>query len=328
MPSLIAFATLIFVLLIGAVIWLYRPPAIHKLTSHPQPAGGYDESMDRIAALREPEQSGFREVCRTRFMTHGGRTERVIVFAHGYTSCPKQFEALGEAFFELGYNVLIPPLPYHGLADRMTEKQALLTAEALTRYADEAIDIAQGLGDKVVMAGLSGGGVTTAWAAQFREDIDLAVLIAPAFGFAQVPTPVTVPGAVLFRVLPNFYRWWDPVLKESVGPAHGYPRTATRALAEILRLGSAILAASSRKAPAARSVLVVTNASDTSINHGLVARYVENLRKQGYQGLRTYEFEAELELEHDLIDPAQPAQRIDIVYPKLIEFITDMIGGE
>ena len=37
--------------------------------------------------------------------------------------------------------------------------------------------------------------------------------------------------------------------------------------------------------------------------------------------LTTYAFEAELKLRHDLIDPTQPDQKIDIVYPRLIDLI-------
>jgi hypothetical protein len=37
--------------------------------------------------------------------------------------------------------------------------------------------------------------------------------------------------------------------------------------------------------------------------------------------LRTYEFSADLKLGHDLIDPGQPYQRVDVVYPKLMELI-------
>jgi hypothetical protein len=35
--------------------------------------------------------------------------------------------------------------------------------------------------------------------------------------------------------------------------------------------------------------------------------------------VNTYEFDASLKLDHDLIDPTQPHQQIDIVYPRLIE---------
>jgi len=43
------------------------------------------------------------------------------------------------------------------------------------------VDIAQRLGEQVVMLGISAGGVATAWAAQNRSDIDLAVIISPVF---------------------------------------------------------------------------------------------------------------------------------------------------
>jgi pimeloyl-ACP methyl ester carboxylesterase len=42
--------------------------------------------------------------------------------------------------------------------------------------ADEVVDIAQGLGEQVSMAGISMGGVVTAWAAQNRPDIARPIL--------------------------------------------------------------------------------------------------------------------------------------------------------
>jgi carboxylesterase len=35
----------------------------------------------------------------------------------------------------------------------------------------------------------------------------------------------------------------------------------------------------------------------------------------------TYEFAASLNLGHDLIDPDQPQQRVDIVYPRLLKLL-------
>ena len=46
---------------------------------------------------------------------------------------------------------------------------------------------------------------------------------------------------------------------------------------------------------------------------------VVNIWKVHSSNLTTYEFEASLELGHDLIDSAQPDQQVDIVYPALIE---------
>ena len=318
--------------LVRGVIWvvvivlalLFLPPATGNLVSQANPAGSYAEAILRIEILKAGEASGFNTACRTRIMTHGRKAKRVIVFFHGYTSCPQQYQALGEAFYDLGYNVLAVPLPHHGLIDRMTEEQARLTAEELAAYADEVIDIAQGLGEEVTLAGLSGGGVVVGWAAQQRNDIDLAVLISPAFGFGQIPTPLTLPATNLFRLLPNFYQWWQPDLKEAGGLAHSYPRYSSHALAQILRLSHATQVAARQKTPAARALLVITNANDTSVNNELTSQVVEQWRQHGVKDLRTYEFDAGLKLDHDLIDPAQPDQRIDIVYPQIIELVTNL----
>jgi alpha-beta hydrolase superfamily lysophospholipase len=301
---------------------LLTPWNIANLTSDPHPVSSYGEAVQRIETIQAQEASGFNPVCQLQFMTHGQKVERAIVLVHGYSTCPEQFHSLGTAFYDLGYNVLIAPLPHHGLADRMTSEQAQLTADELAAYADVVMDIAKGLGDHITMVGLSGGGVTTAWAAQLRSDLDLAVIIAPGFGFHQIPTRLTVPVMNLYSVLPNSFQWFDPALKEAGVPAYAYPRYSTYALREILRLGFATQAQARQTAPAARSILVVTNANDKSVNNALTEVVAGYWRDQG-ANLRTYEFGAELQLGHDLIDPTQPDARTDIVYPKLIELTTE-----
>ena len=302
---------------------LFKPLNTKNLSSNPQPTSSYSEAVQRIEALQARETGEINPVCRLKFMTHALKAERAIVFVHGFTNCPQQFQALGTIFYDLGYNVLIAPMPHHGLADLMTPDQARLRAEELAAYADEVVDIAQGLGDHVTLAGMSAGGVTTAWAAQHRSDIDQAVIICPGFGLYPIPTPLTAPATNLSLTLPNFFRWWDPELKADLaGPDHGYPRYSTRGLGEILRLGFATQAAARQSAPEAQSILVVTNANDTSVNNALTAEVVGHWRRHGAVNLRTYEFEADLQLGHDLIDPLQPDQRTDIVYPLLVDLIT------
>lgn len=293
---------------------------IKNLTSHPNPVQNYAEALQRIEALQARASPEMNPDCRLQFMTHGEKVERAIVFVHGYAYCPQQFRALGQRFFDLGDNVLVVPLPWHGLSDRLTEAQSRLTAEELAAYADEMVDIAQGLGTQTVLVGISGGGVTTAWAAQYRQDLGLAVIISPGFGFQQIPTALTAPAANLFLVVPNAYQWWDPNLKEAVPPAYAYPRYSTRALAQILRLGQAVRSTARQTPPAARAILVVTNANDNAVNNELITRVVDMWRKMGGQ-VTTFEFEKDLRLGHDLIDPTQPDQRIDLVYPRLIELI-------
>jgi carboxylesterase len=323
------FVLLIVCIVFAIVFILFTPWNIANLTSHPHSVQSYAEAVQRIKALRTQEAPGMNPVCRLQFMTHDRPVKQVIVLVHGYTNCPQQFHEFGQRFYDLGYNVLLAPLPHNGLTDRMTEEHAQLKAEELITYADQMVDIAQGLGKHVVMVGFSGGGVTTAWAAQYRSDIDLAVIISPTFGFQKIPTPLTVPAANLYLVLPNSFQWWDPsrkdALQEDRGPTYAYPRYSTRALAEILRLGSAVQVVAQREPPAAHSILAVTNANDPYVNNSLTANVVKVWREHNAR-VTTYEFEAALRLGHDLIDPTQPDERIDIVYPRLIDLITQEVG--
>jgi carboxylesterase len=102
---------------------LFIPWNSSGMVSHSNPAKSYAEAVQRIQALQTTNAAKMNPECITEFMTHGQKTDKVIILAHGYTSCPAQFKELGQHFYDLGYNVLIAPLPHHGLADRMTDEQ-------------------------------------------------------------------------------------------------------------------------------------------------------------------------------------------------------------
>ena len=309
---------LIPVVLLVIVLIILLPWNYFNLTAQPHPVQNYAEAVQRIDSLMASEGSGMNPLCQVQFMTHRAKTARAIILVHGYTNCPQQFHDLGQKFFDLGYNVLIAPLPHHGLADRMTEALSSLTAEEMIAYADETVDIAQGLGDKVTMMGLSAGGVTTAWAAQNRSDIDLAVVISPAFGFKQIPMPLTAAVMNVYGVLPDAFVWWDTVKQANLQPDYAYPRYSRHGLVQTLRLGFATQASIQSKPPAAKKLVIVFNANDTSVNNELTAQIVKNWQAQG-ANLSTYEFPASLKLGHDLIDPHDDNQNIAVVYPKLVD---------
>ncbi len=313
------------IIVLCAAVVLFRPMSIGGLTSQPDPATDYGGAVERIEALQAQEASlPLNPVCQLEFLTHGQKTEQAIAFVHGYTNCPQQFSELGQHFYDLGYNVLIVPAPHHGLVDRMTTDQARLTAEELAAYADDVVDIAQGLGEHVTLAGISMGGITTAWAAQHRSDLDLAVMISPAFGFQMIPRSITAPAVNAFLALPNFYMWADSELKEENGPDHTYPRRSTRALAQTLRFAQAVQSQSTEAAPAARSMLVIINANDPSVDNGLTAEMVDLWGEWGVD-VATYEFAADLELKHDLISPWQGTQAV--VYPVLVDLVRGAAEG-
>jgi carboxylesterase len=214
-------------------------------------------------------------------------------------------------------------MPYHGLADVLTIDQAKLTADDLATHVTEAVDIAQGLGEQVIVAGISTGGVLTAWAAQNRSDVTRGVLIAPVFGLYAIPAPLLTPTTNLFLTLPNFFLWQDDELKANVpNPPQVYPQNSTRALSQILRLGFTVRSQAGQSPPAASAILIVTNANDDAVDNQITSEVVAGWRKDGFEQLQTYEFEADLRLDHDLIDPAHPKQKVDLVYPVLIDLMT------
>jgi carboxylesterase len=257
-------------------------------------------------------------------MTHGRKVERAIVFWHGFTSCPQQFYHLGQIFYELGYNVLIPRLPHHGSTDRLGPDQTQLTAEKLISLVDKVVDLAHGLGDQLTVAGFSGGGVLAGWTAQHRPDVDRVVIIAASFGLKVIPTPLITPAVKLLLTWPNSFQWWDPKLMTEVqGPPYGYWRFSTRALGQILRLGLAVRSAARRSKPAVGSILVMTNANDWAVDNPLAAEIVSRWRNNGASNVQIYEFPAELNLLHDLLPPEYPAQRVDMVYPILVDLINN-----
>ena len=156
--------------------------ARESLPSHPNPARDYGEAFSRFQKIQGAEGPKLNPVCLSILLTHGKRTKRAVVFFHGLTNCPEQFRELGRTFYELGYNVLIPRLPRHGVADRKVDNLTPLKAEELRDCADTGVDIACGLGEKVYVAGLSAGGTMAAWVAQNRSEVARVLLIAPALG--------------------------------------------------------------------------------------------------------------------------------------------------
>jgi len=286
-----------------------------------QATQSYHAAVDRLHQLQARETDEVNPLCRTQLLAHGYKTARVIIFLHGFTNCPHQFCQLAPLFYTRGYTVLVMRLPEHGFANRLTTALARLTAQAMIDLTNEAIDIAHGLGEHVTLFGFSLGGILAGWAAQQRADLDQAVLVSPAIGIRAISVRRRPLAAKLLTRLPNFFRWWDAVAKAArVGPAHAYPRYASRSLGALLQLGNMVQQAAPRSKPLVGTLHVITNPCDDVVDNTTVAAVVEAWRKQG-ANVQTHEFPATWRLIHDLIDPAQPAQQVARVYPQLLEWI-------
>ncbi len=313
----LAFALLLMVIL------LTRPLTPGGLGAHARPAASYDEALRLVDSLRAADTPAIASDCGTRLYTRGARTGHVIVLLHGLTNCPEQFDSLGRTLFANGANVLIPRLPRHGFADRMTDELARVDARELCAWTDRVLDAAHGLGDSLTVAGLSVGGVLAAWAGQERRDVDRAVVVAPMFGWARAPGPArTAALSRLATALPNAFVWWDDKLKQNLaGPRHVYPRFATRSVAATMMVGAHVMARAQRFPPAARSFVLITVGGDPAADNVAAAAIVAAWRDRGASDVRTYEFPASLRLNHDVVDPEQVGGNPSITYPVLARYI-------
>jgi pimeloyl-ACP methyl ester carboxylesterase len=295
--------------------------AAHKsLQSHPNPAADYAEAVSRFQRIQKMEGPELNPVCRSILLTHGIRTERVVVFFHGYTNCPEQFSELGRIFYDLGYNVLIPRLPRHGIADRKVENLSPIRAEELRDCADTSVDIACGLGQKVYVAGLSAGGTLSAWIAQNRTEVKRTVLIAPALGFSRHEGTRLQKGiAMVLPLLPDIRTDWFSVDPDA--PNHVYPGFSSRALGQLLRMSVATFAGAFERAPRVQDVALVTSKSDDAVSDILAWQLIGLWRSKGLKKFAAVDFPKEMKIEHDMIDPAQKNQQIEVVYPVLISLL-------
>ena len=309
--------------LTGLVLKASHRSSTDELASHSiDPATDYETAMSRFAQVqaREEADGTLNPVCCSKLLTHGSKTERVIVLMHGMTNCPQQFVKLAPIFYEQGYNVLIPRMPHNGLANLDTDALRYLKAAELRDCSNTMVDIARGLGDHITYLGLSVGGLMAAWVAQYRNDVNKAVIIAPSFTIS--PRLGVVLSKVimrLFLILPNIMTQRLRPFKD--GPDHNYLGFASRGLGEMMRFGFSIYDTSKKTSAAAQSVLVITNAADAAVNNKIPLQVAKNWQINGLKQLDKYEFDAKYKLLHDIIDPGQKLQNVAVSYPILLDLL-------
>lgn len=305
----------------GAVALLALPVPSSGLDARAEPASSFDEAIerwDRIVA--EEDAVGVFEPCRSELLHHGRPTEQVIVLFHGLTNCPEQYLDLGRTLFDSGANVVILRAPRHGLEEGSTttrvgsvELVGQLTAHELRDYANGAVDLAAGLGEEVVVSGLSMGGVLALWTAQFRADVDRVVAVAPAVSIPVAPHFVTTAAINLFNRVPNFSLPGHSKLD------HAYAGESTGALGAMFLLAQAI--GNETSTPSATDeLIVVLNPNDEQVdNDEVVDRFVNGWADDDAQIELVWL--PDIGLPHDVIDEDQPDGNVDVVYPMLIPLI-------
>lgn len=313
---------LVVALLAALAVWFwwvpgFRTPPLPKPAADPAAAAALFEAIQAAEAALPLSPEG-----RSRLFSHGKRTPRVFVLLHGLTNCPEQFVPLGRILFDAGSNVVIPRARYAGLANRLNNEQSRQSAQDLIDQATEGLALAAGLGDHVTLVGLSGSAVAAAWMAQNEPGIDLAVFISPFFAPNGMPTLAVDAIAPVLARLPPVFIWWNPELRENnPGPPYAYPRVSTFTLADTLQLSRNVQAGIRRGPLAAEKVVFLTSAADAAVNGVLNRALADELGGRFPGRVEYFQFPADLNVPHDMIDPNQPDQQIAVSYPQILKLL-------
>lgn len=316
--GLIILVILAIVLLLGLI-----PVSTKGLKSQPNPASSYDEAVARFDAIIEEENAIVNDYGHSILMTHGDKTDTVYVIVHGITNSPHQFEELGRMLYDRGHNVLILRMPYHGLKSHDVNELKQLKADDLVAYADQAVDIASGLGNQVNVLGISGGGAVAGWMAQNRDEVDKALLLSPFLGIAALPAFAGPFITNLANHIPN-------ITLKSAGEEPKdwvYNGESTRGVAAFLRFDKALTQDAKQAPPKASSLFVVTTAVDDTANNDLTAKLVDVWEKQGADVV-TYEFDESFDIPHNSIDPGADPDKKALVYAKILELLGEEAPAE
>ena len=309
MTWLVAVVTAVALLILLAAT---LPVPTAGLVSHAAPATDYADAIARIARRQQADDLVAADGGRSIFLTHGARRARAVVLFHGFTNSPRQFEHLAAMLYAAGDNVYVPRLPRHAERNGTADTLASLTAEELRDCADSAVDVADGLGDSVIVAGLSAGGTVAAWIAQARSDVHRVVIIAPLLAIGRVPQLLETPLMNLALRVHDVTRADSP---DRLRPDRELG-VSSRAIAQVLRLGTAVRRAAAHTSPRTRDIVFVTNANDHTVK---TAPAVDLARVWSRSGAATavYEFPRSLGLAHDVAEEAGPHAQSALVYSEL-----------
>lgn len=230
-----------------------------------------------------------------------------VILLHGLTASPPAWRAVAEALVARGRTVVVPRLLLHGHRDRLTTALRALRAQALIDDVAAIVRVAEALGERLTIAGHSLGATLALDYASRGAAAARVVAVAPFLGIAGVPHEAHPLLLAVLGLAPNMFLWWDPALRERLGPSHGYPRYPLTAL----RAGIAIADRTrddARRVPSVGEIDIVINDTETSVNNRTAQRLADDWRKAG-ASIAVHRL-AGLSWSHDIIEPQRvPAQR-------------------
>ena len=172
--------------------------------------------------------------------------------------------------------------------------------------------------DAVSVVGFSLGGLLAAWIAQ-HERVERVIAIAPFLGIAGIPQRLTPALVRLLRARRNRFLWWDPLRRERMLPARGYPRYATHAIATSLTLAGE-LAALAVEAASRSPITLVANDAESAVNNGAIRRLAAAWRAHGSTDVTLHRLSG-VGPSHDIIEFEARRATIERSYPALLALL-------
>lgn len=295
---------LLLVATAAASILLFTPVLDPSLGARPSPFVSYSTAAAQIdQTLADEAELPLIAKGGSIALLTGKRAKTAVVIFHGYTNTPDEFRLIARAYADQGYNVWVPRLPHHGLADKMTADFSLITAEELRAFVDHSIDIAAGLGEQVLALGASGGGTLATWAALERREVTRSVLISPLLSPGGYPRWLVPPMARALRLSPvDAYNWWSPEKGAANVAGMVYPRYSLKGIAAFLELQIWAESRLQHEAfPVQGSILLIRNDGDPSIDHDFNEEFVGRLVPP--ERLSVHRIPASAGLNHDIVCP-------------------------
>jgi carboxylesterase len=242
--------------------------------------------------------------CRSQFISHGSPTPVVHVLIHGYTNAPPQFREVAQAFFDAGSNVVIPRVPYHGYSDPLKRELSSLTPEVLEKFCNEVVSATAGLGERLIVTGLSLGGLLTSYMGKMRDEVAEARLVAPFIQPNAVPEWIDAPFDAAMRALPDVYSWWNPKLQEKeVAGTWATPKFSMKAIGAQIAFRRQIERTESTRTTRLDRVLLVLNGADIAVRNDVAGRFVANQLEPLARTVDVVEIDKVLGFSHDVFEP-------------------------
>lgn len=300
---------LLIVLIAGCSI--VRPEPDIMQAGEPAMRLEYDDAAARVATRQAAESTVVVRGLGSMFMTHGHRTPRVYVLLHGFTDVPTQFAVVGEHLFATGDNVYIPRLPHHGEREGPVRALGRVRAPELAAFGDSSVAIAAGLGDSVIVVGLSAGGAITGAIAQARA-IRRAVLIAPAIApgsMADEDAQRTL--LAIASRLPEYTRKSAP--SDTANPDY-IQGISSHGLSEVLSLGRRVRDDASKRSPATKDIVFLLNERDATVSEPASVDLAERWHQHGAT-VTIYRFSSSSKLPHNVMETNARGGNTEVAFP-------------